>query len=139
MKSKLFIITIVTLLALGAGTFYVLGRDESNKNTAMNNDTNSTANSLEEEVDVRKSVWSQLPQEQQERINGTWQDGKVSKITLREDAIMSDGDKIVGVGAYAGKEVYLIDFPTKTKAIPNNMVVYADITTLEIIGYGLVD
>ncbi|WP_175495433.1 hypothetical protein [Gracilibacillus orientalis] len=41
--------------------------------------------------------------------------------------------------SYEGKEVYLIDYPTKNTAIPNNMIVYADIENSEYIGNGLVD
>jgi len=40
---------------------------------------------------------------------------------------------------YEGKEVYLIEFHTKSKSIPNNMIVYADINTFDYIGNGLVD
>jgi len=39
-------------------------------------------------------------------------DGKVSKITLNENMMSQVEDK-----SYEGKEVYLIDFPTKSKSI----------------------
>ncbi|MDF0727119.1 hypothetical protein PY093_10380 [Cytobacillus sp. S13-E01] len=41
--------------------------------------------------------------------------------------------------SYEGKEVYLIDFPTKSESIPTNMIVYADVNTFNYIGNGLVD
>jgi len=40
---------------------------------------------------------------------------------------------------YEGKVVYLLDFPTKSKSSPNNMIAYADINTFDYIGNGLVD
>lgn len=84
--------------------------------------------------DVREVVWRQLSAQQKERINGTWKDGKVSKITLNKHMMSQIKDK-----SYEGKKVYLIDFPTKSKSIPNNMVVYADMKTFNYIGIGLVD
>lgn len=59
---------------------------------------------------------------------------EVSKTTLNESMMSEVEDK-----SYAGKEVYLIDFPTKSKSIPNNMIVYADVNTFDYIGIGLVD
>ena len=41
--------------------------------------------------------------------------------------------------SYKDYEVYLLDFPTKRKFIPNNMIVYADINTYDYKGNGLVD
>jgi alpha-acetolactate decarboxylase len=84
--------------------------------------------------DVREIVWDQLSKEQKDWIVGTWKDGKVSKITLNGNMMNQVDDK-----SYKGKEVFLIDFPTKSKSIPNNMIVYADIDTFVYIGNGLVD
>ena len=84
--------------------------------------------------DVREIVWNQLSAEQKERINGTWADGKISKVTLTKNMMSLVDDK-----SYEGEEVYLLDFPTKGKSIPNNMIVYADINTFAYIGNGLVD
>ncbi|WP_400247671.1 hypothetical protein AB3U99_11355 [Niallia sp. JL1B1071] len=84
--------------------------------------------------DAREMVWKQLSVEQKLWINGTWEDGKISKITLTENMMSQIDDK-----SYEGKEVYLLDFPTKSKSIPNNMIVYADINTFAYIGDGLVD
>lgn len=47
--------------------------------------------------------------------------------------------KLMVLGRMEGKEIYLIDFPTKSKSIPNNMIVYADVNTFDYIGNGLVD
>ncbi len=84
--------------------------------------------------DVREMVWKQLSAEQKLWINGTWEDGEISKITLTENMMSQVDDK-----SYEGKEVYLLDFPTKSKSIPNNMIIYADINTFAYIGDGLVD
>jgi hypothetical protein len=96
---------------------------ESNKNVV-----------IKDVRDVREVVWNQLSSQQKERINGTWKEGKVSKITLSK-AMMSQ----VKDTSYEGREVYLIDFPTKEKSLPNNMIVYADKKTFDYIGLGLVD
>ena len=85
--------------------------------------------------DVRQAVWEQLPDKQQKHI--AWQDGKLSTITLPKGSTISDGEKIIKTDA--DQEVYLVDFTTDSMAIPNNTPVYADIGTLTIIGYGLVD
>jgi hypothetical protein len=76
----------------------------------------------------------QLSTEQKEWIDGNWKDGKVAKITLNKNMMSQVDDK-----SYKGKEVYLIDFPTKSISIPNNMIVYGDVNTFEYIGNGLVD
>lgn len=85
------------------------------------------------EKDVREKVWEQLKENDKERINGTWKDGKVSKVTLNKDMLSQVKDK-----SYEGKEVYLISFPTDEKSEPNIMTVYADVNTYNFIGYALV-
>ncbi len=102
---------------------------------------NTSKVELADKKDVRQAVLEQLPMEQVENIKGTWADGQLSKIVLHEGGIISDGQKIIRVEdtAYAGKEVYMIDFTTKTMAVPNNMIIFADTETFGIVGYGLVD
>jgi hypothetical protein len=129
-KITLYIISAVLLLGLIAC---------SNQNGRGNNDqsvvnNNEQSNKVVKKDDVREIVWKQLSSEQKEWIDGTWTDGKVSKITLNENMMTQVDDK-----SYEGKEVYLIDFPTKSKSIPDNMIVYADTNTFDYIGNGLVD
>ncbi|WP_226665190.1 hypothetical protein [Metabacillus litoralis] len=96
------------------------------------------SNELERKVfkkdDVREIVWRQLSSNQKEWIDDSWRDGKVSKILLNENMTTELNDI-----SYEGKEVYMIDFPTKTKSIPDNIIVYADVITFAYIGNGLVD
>lgn len=112
----------------------------SNQTDQVENNDQKVVNSNEQDKkihvnkDVREVVWGQLSSEQKERIDGTWEFGKVSKIILNEDMMSLINDK-----TYDGKEVYLIDFPTKNKFIPNNMIVYADLKTFDYIGSGLVE
>lgn len=112
----------------------------SNQNDEADHNEQNVVNSSEKdkkinvEKDVREVVWGQLSSEQKEWIDGTWEVGKVSKVTLIENMMSQVTDK-----SYEGKEVYLIDFPTITKYKPNNMIVYADIITFDYIGNGLVD
>lgn len=129
-KIFLFILSSVLLIGLLAcsnqGEDKVVTNEEQGMEKQINEETSKK--------DVREVVWEQLSSEQKERINGTWKDGKVSKTTLNESMMSEVEDK-----SYAGKEVYLIDFPTKSKSIPNNMIVYADVNTFDYIGIGLVD
>lgn len=87
--------------------------------------------------DVREVVWNQLTAEDKDRIEGTWENAKVSTIVLKEGmlALQLEGK----TSPYVGTEVYLIDFPIKGKQIPNNMIAYADKNSLKYIGHGLVD
>lgn len=94
------------------------------------NGTAETANQ-----DVREAVWKQMSDQQKAEIIGTWQAGKVSKITWSDGAVMtSTVDK-----SYAGQEVYVISFPSKQNATIGDVVVYADVNTFTVIGYGLRD
>ncbi|HET7628615.1 MAG TPA: hypothetical protein VFK44_09535 [Bacillales bacterium] len=111
----------------------------SNQNGQESNNADPNTDYTQEQSntkkDVREVVWGQLSEPQKERINGTWEDGKVSTVTLRKNMMNLVKDK-----AYEGKEVYAIDFPTNDKSrSPNNMIVYADKDTFKYIGEGLVD
>lgn len=85
------------------------------------------------EQDVREIAYNQLTSKDKERIVGTWKDSKLSKITLKE------GMENINDKSYIGKEAYLVDFPTKSKSKPNNMIVYMSIDNHKLIGYGYVD
>lgn len=133
-KRSVLLGCLVLLIAFVAIGVFVYANQKYSKSTAS--DTPATSQQPLHK-DVREAVWEQLPGKQQERV--VWKDGKVSKTTLAEGATISDGDKIVKVDKYAGKEVYVIDFPTDSMAIPNNIIVYADTESFAMIGYGLVD
>lgn len=81
--------------------------------------------------DVREKVWEQLSQSQKENIRGTWKDAKIQKITLKSG--MGKIEKV----EYIGKEVYIVEFP-KNESI-NGLLVYADVSENEIIGFGYSD
>jgi hypothetical protein len=83
--------------------------------------------------DVRDVVWNQLTPKDKERINGTWQDGKLYKRILNKDM------GIINDKTYINKEIYIVDFPTKNFSMPNNMLVFASLSDYKIIGYGYVD
>lgn len=129
-KITISILSAVLLLGLIACSNQSV-QDKNNQSVVNSNEQN---NKVVKKDDVREIVWKQLSSEQIELIDGTWTDGKVSKITLNENMMTQVDDK-----SYKGKEVYLIDFPTKSKSIPNNMIVYADTNTFDYIGNGLVD
>lgn len=91
------------------------------------------ANFTVKEQDIRELAYNQLTSGNKERIAGTWKDSKLSKITLRE-GMGNITDK-----SYMGKEVYLVDFPTESNSIPNNMIVYLSIDSNKLLGYGFVE
>lgn len=91
------------------------------------------ANFTVKEQDIRELAYTQLTSGNKERIAGTWKDSKLSKITLRE-GMGNITDK-----SYMGKEVYLVDFPTESNSIPNNMIVYLSIDSNKLLGYGFVE
>nr|WP_263326953.1 hypothetical protein [Neobacillus sp. Marseille-Q6967] len=75
-KITLYIMSAVLLLGLIAC---------SNQNVRVNNDqsvvnNNEQSNKVVKKDDVREIVWKQLSSEQKEWIDGTWTDGKVSKL-----------------------------------------------------------
>lgn len=83
--------------------------------------------------DIREKVWEQLSKPDQERINGTWSDGAIFKRVLEE------GMGTVKDSRYVGREVYIIDFPIKSTTSLRNLVVFVDLHTQKIIGYGYLD
>ncbi|SHI99705.1 hypothetical protein SAMN05444401_2029 [Clostridium amylolyticum] len=91
------------------------------------------ANFTVKEQDIRELAYNQLTSGDKERIARTWKDSKLSKITLRE-GMGNITDK-----SYMGKEVYLVDFPTESNSIPNNMIVYLSIDSNKLLGYGFVE
>lgn len=128
MKKVIITIISIVVIFLGVGAVYYFNQTE--------NSANNTKNTTEQvpEQDVREAVWEQLSQTQQDSVEGTWEDFKVSKITLNENMMSQVDDK-----SYEGKEVYLIDIPISSLSVPNSRVVYADIDTYDYIGDGVVD
>jgi hypothetical protein len=53
--------------------------------------------------------------------------------------ILTESMGIINDKSYIGKEVYLVDFQTKSISIPNNMIVYASLYDYKIVGYGIVE
>jgi hypothetical protein len=81
--------------------------------------------------DVMGKVWNQLDVKDIEFVR---EDSTIHKIILND----KPGTRISDSN-YMGKEVYIIDFLTTMKSMPNNRIVYASIDDYKIIGYGLVD
>lgn len=114
----------ITLLAISSVLFLVLvtgcSTIKETKNVTNIEQTRTTV----KEQDVREAAYNQLTSVDKERIAGTWKDSKLSKITLEEN-MGNINDK-----SYIGKEVYLVDFPTKSKSLPNNMIVYLSMDSI---------
>ena len=123
-KFTLFIISLTLSLGLVTGC-------SSTKTKVVNN--KEQVSTSKEAQDIRETAYNQLSTKDKERIAGTWKDGKLSKVVLKE------GMGVVKDKTCIGKEVYSIDFPTKTNAMPNNMIVFFSTDSIKFIGYGLVD
>lgn len=123
-KITLFIISLTLSLGLITGCSYT-------KTKVVTKSKPVTTS--KQEQDIRETAYNQLSTKDKERISGTWKDGKLSKVVLKE-GMGNLKDK-----TYIGKEVYSIDFTTKTNAMPNNMIVFFSIDNMKFIGYGLVD
>lgn len=83
--------------------------------------------------DVREITFNQLSPKDKNGVFGTWENSKLSKIILKEN-MGNINDK-----SYIGKEVYIIDIPTRSISIPNNMIVYVSIDNHKLLGYGYVE
>lgn len=123
------VIVVAAAIIVAGGIFYYANRPKEN-NTTANSQQNEASTTGKK--DVRDMVWQQLSVEQKESIDGTWEDAKVSKIIFRS-SMGAIEDK-----SYEGKEVLMIDFPTKGDP-QGNMIVYADVDTFKYIGNGFID
>jgi hypothetical protein len=85
------------------------------------------------EQDIREIAFNQLSSKDKDRVLRSWENSKVSKITLKENM----GN--INDNSYIGKEVYLIDIPTQSISIPNNMIVYVSMDNHKLLGYGYVE
>ncbi|WP_028401006.1 hypothetical protein [Ectobacillus panaciterrae] len=132
MKKMNAIVSVCVLLCLAACTNDT--KSSAGKPQTSAEQTQAQNKKVRTEQDVMEAVFNQLSQENKERIVGTWKDATVSKTVLKESMIGSNADK-----SYVGKEVYLVNFTTNEKQKPNNIVVFADTRTFQLVGYGLVD
>jgi len=129
MKKYIFIILAVVVIVV-VGFLY-----HSYQSKGIDTDEEQGNTEEATEKDTREIVWEQLSAEQQKEIDGTWKDGKVSRVTLSENAVMN----VTESTPYVDKDVYLISFPSKLNATIGDVIVYADVSTSDIIGYGLRD
>lgn len=123
---KIIFLVILSMIFVGFSRCLTQAKVNS---TAIKQSAGKTA----QEQDIREIAYNQLTAEDKEKTAGTWQNSKFSKITLRE-GMGNINDK-----SYIGQEVYLIDFSTKNKSLPNNMIVYIEMHNYKLIGYGYVD
>jgi hypothetical protein len=82
--------------------------------------------------DVREEIWLQLSKESKEEIVGSWQSGKVRKVTIRS------ANQFKGAEKYIGNELLLASFPSKKPSL-GEVWVFIDPQTHRIVGYGLRD
>ncbi|MEQ8197632.1 MAG: hypothetical protein ABRQ27_06480 [Clostridiaceae bacterium] len=122
-------VSIVVLLVLSLG-FVISCSNNKAASTLTNKEAVNTTNN---EQDIREVAYNQLNSQDKEKIAGGWKESKLSKIILKE-GMGNILDK-----TYIGKEVYLIDFPTQSKSLPNNIIVYLSIDNNKLLGYGYVE
>ncbi|HRN90060.1 MAG TPA: hypothetical protein PK543_00015 [Candidatus Saccharibacteria bacterium] len=131
-KNSIIILSVVVLLVLlGSGFLYY--SNQAGEKATKGEEQNKTETPAKK--DVREVVWEQMSARQKDEIIGTWDSGKVSKITWSEGAVMT----ATVSKSYVGQEVYVINFPSKLNATIGDVVVFADLNTFNIIGYGLRD
>jgi len=129
-------ILILILLTISIGLFAGCSNTSEKTDVTANDKPDITANDKPDitasEIDVREIAYNQLSTSNQERIQGTWQDAKLSDITLRKEMGNINDD------SYIGKEVYLVDFSAEVYTT-NNIIVYIGKDNYNLIGYGYVD
>jgi len=124
---KLILLIISSIISLGLITGCGAVKDTK---TIVNKEKPSTT---VKNQDIREVAYNQLTSNDKARIADTWKDSKLSKITLKE------GMGIITDKSFLGKEVYLVDFPTKDLGVQSNMIVYLSIDNKKLLGYGYVD
>jgi hypothetical protein len=107
--------------------------DEKTEEKKYNQNSKEVQSIETKTLDVREDVWNRLTEEQKMQIQGTWEDASIIKRVLRED-MGYNLDK-----TFIGKEVYIIDYPSNDNSTIGGIVVYADIKSHQLIGYGLRD
>ncbi len=125
--NKIIGVLIVTAVLVGCG-------DSGNINTSSGVHPISRGGSAMEATkptDVRAEVWLQLSKEAKAEIVGSWQSGKVSRVTV-------DSRRFLGAEKYMGKELLVISFTSKRAAL-GDVSVFVDPQTHKIVGYGLRD
>lgn len=130
-KSSLIAVSVTSLVVLvGLGLWLY---SSSHNATVADNKAQSSIEKNSQK-DTRELIWDKLPVSQRERVDGTWKSGTLTVVTLDKNSVGWIDDK-----SYEGKEVYLVDYPTKNTGVPNNMLIYADKDTFEYIGNAPVD
>ena len=110
-----------------------LSSDNTNNSVVTTSNQESENPASDEKQDIREIAYNQLTHDDKQRISGTWENSTLTTIILKEGM----GTNVTY--SFVGKEVYIIDFPTKDISVPNNMIVYVKMDTYKLIGYGIVD
>ena len=130
MKKYVLTILVAVILAIVGLLYYSYRGNE----TTSSNDGQSSVEAAPEK-DIREIVWDQLSARQKEEVDGTWTDGEVSKTTISKNTAKNTNVDT----SYIGEEIYVISFPSKLNPTVGDVVVFADMKTTAIIGYGLRD
>lgn len=127
---KLFTLIILSAILL---SFILNGCQQQVLNERKQHNVKEAEGNKIQGLNVREAVWNQLTKKDKEHIKGNWEDASVSKITLHE-TMGNIKDK-----TFIGKEVFIVDFPSNDNPTVGGFVVYADIKSHQLIGYGYRD
>lgn len=104
--------------------------DEKTEEKKYNQNSKEVQSIETNPLDVREAVWNRLTEEHKMQIQGSWKDATVYQRVLRED-MGYNLDK-----TFIGKEVYIIDYPSNDNPTIGGILVYADVKSHQLIGYG---
>lgn len=126
---KFFLISLTSVLL----SFVLFGCLKESSNEVVKHQVTSAKSNNKQALDVREAVWNQLTKKKKEHIVGTWKEASVQKIILRKSMGIINDKKFIG------KEVFIIDYPSNDNPSLGGIVVYADIKSHQLIGYGFRD
>ncbi|WP_088044256.1 hypothetical protein [Bacillus sp. EAC] len=113
--------------------FFVFNGCQKSSNEIEQYQINEAKSNEKQTLDVRESIWNQLTKEDKKHTQGNWKYASVQKINLRESmGIINDKN-------FIGKEVYIVDYSSNDNPTIGGFVVYADIKSHKLIGYGYRD
>ena len=131
--SFIMIVLFICIIFCSCSNLVVLSSDGLNKSEPVTLKEECNITKSDERRDIREIAYNQLTPEDKNHISGTWENSELSTIILKGYVAKH------ATSSFVGNKVYMIDFPTKDISIPNNMIVYLEMDTYKLIGYGLVD
>ncbi|MGG2027996.1 hypothetical protein AB1282_20045 [Gottfriedia sp. S16(2024)] len=127
--NKLFLIGIFSVPLI----FVLNGCQEESSKEKDKPHVLEVKNNEKQSLDVSESVWDQLTSKDKNHIQGDWKKARVQQIILRDSMGMITDKKFIG------KEVFIVNYPSNDNPTIGDFVVYADLKSHKLIGYGYRD